>query len=73
MTRGILGISIDERFLEHRRRSTSLAAMAGGAVAVGVFEYRLIAQHRVERELFSVLVVMAAVKLCAMLWFRFTD
>ena len=36
----ILGIVIDERFLEHRRRSTSVASIVGGWVAIGLFGYR---------------------------------
>lgn len=36
----ILGTVIDERFLSHRQRSTSLASVIGGMVAVGLFGYR---------------------------------
>jgi hypothetical protein len=36
----ILGITIDERFLAHRRRSTSIGSVAGGLVAIGLFAYR---------------------------------
>lgn len=73
MTRRILGISIDERFLEHRRRSTSFAAMAGALVSGGLCEYQLIRQHHIAWELLSVLLSMVAVKLTAMAWFHFTD
>jgi hypothetical protein len=73
MTRRILGIPIDERFLDHRRRSTSLAAMAGAVVSGGLFEYRLIHEHHVAWELLSVLLAMIVVKFAAMAWYHFTD
>src|SRR5438477_2123764 len=44
-TMSILGGQIDERFLMHRLRSTSLAAMAGGALALGLFLYHYWFQH----------------------------
>jgi hypothetical protein len=69
----ILGRFVDERFLEHRRRSTSLAALVGILVAGGLFEYRLIFQHVISWDLFSVLGVMALVKLVMMAWYHFTD
>ena len=35
----VLGRQIDERFLAHRLRSTSIASMAGGGLAMGLFIY----------------------------------
>ncbi|HEX4007043.1 MAG TPA: hypothetical protein VHX60_12785 [Acidobacteriaceae bacterium] len=72
-SRRILGIAIDERFLDHRRRSTSFAAMAAALVTGGLFEYHLIRQHRIDWDLAIVLVAMVAVKFTAMAWFHFTD
>jgi hypothetical protein len=69
----ILGQFVDERFLEHRRRSTSLAGVAGALLAAGIFEYRVFWQHFIDRSLFAVLATMAVVKIAAMLWFRFND
>jgi hypothetical protein len=69
----ILGKFVDERFLEHRRRSTSLAGIMGCLAAVVLFEYRLIANHFISWDLFAVLVTIAAVKVAAMLWYRFHD
>jgi hypothetical protein len=69
----IPGISVDERFLDHRRRSTGFAALAGAVVAGGLFEYRLIRYHQVTWELMAVLVAMVAVKFAAMAWYHFTD
>jgi hypothetical protein len=71
MTTRILGVSVDERFLDHRRRSSTFAMMAGAVVAGGLFEYHLIAQHRCDWDLAAVLVGMVTVKLTAFAWFRF--
>jgi hypothetical protein len=64
---------IDERFLTHRLRSTSLAGMAGAALAGGLWFYRYLVEHRVDRDLLAVVMTMAAVKAGLMLWYRFTD
>lgn len=64
---------IDERFLTHRLRSTSYAGMAGAVVAVGLFEYRYFAQHRLDGALLAVACTMVAVKLALMVWYHFTD
>ncbi|MGA7244558.1 MAG: hypothetical protein WBX19_15325 [Terracidiphilus sp.] len=68
-----LGKYVDERFLEHRRRSSSLAAIAGVCVAGGIFEYRIIAQHVIVWDLFAVVAVMALVKMGMFTWFRLND
>lgn len=64
---------VDERFLEHRRKSSSLAAIAGVLVAGAAFEYRLIAQHVISWDLFAVLLVMAVVKMGMFAWYRAND
>ncbi|HEY6447837.1 MAG TPA: hypothetical protein VIY53_15355 [Acidobacteriaceae bacterium] len=69
----VLGVTVDERFLEHRRRSTSFSAMAGAIVSGGLFEYELIRHHRIDWELATVLLAMLAVKFAAMTWYHFTD
>jgi hypothetical protein len=73
MSPRIFGIRVDERFLDHRRRSTSFAAIAGAVVALVCFEYELIHRHRVAWEPLSILLAMLTVKMAAMLWFRLTD
>jgi hypothetical protein len=60
---------VDERFLTHRLRSTSIAGMAGVLTAWGIFMYRYLAQDRFSMDLFAVVAVMAVVKLLAMAWF----
>lgn len=69
----ILRRFVDERFLEHRRRSSTMAAMAGVCVAGGLFEYRLLAQHVLAWDLFAVVAVMAVVKMGTFAWYRAKD
>ena len=65
----ILNRFVDERFLTHRLRSTSIAGMAGVLTAWGIFMYRYLAQKRFSADLFAVIAVMALVKLAAMAWY----
>lgn len=69
----LLGKFVDERFLEHRRRSTGVAGLAGALLAVALFEYRLFHDHTIRWDLLSVVVLMVAVKMSLMLWYRFND
>lgn len=64
---------LDERFLEHRRRSSTFALMAGALVSGGVAEYRLLHDHRFDVEMFAVLGAMVVVKLTAFAWLRLKD
>jgi hypothetical protein len=69
----ILGKFVDERFLEHRRRSTSLAGLAC-LLATGVlFECRYFADHIWNWDLFALIVIFALVKFSTMAWHRLTD
>lgn len=69
----ILGKFVDERFLEHRRRSSSAAALAGALAAGGWFEYRILANHVIEWDLFVLLTLMAVVKMGMFTWYRLRD
>ena len=69
----ILGQFVDERFLEHRRRSTSVAGLTAAGVALCIFEYRLIAKGVISWDLFAILVTMATVKIALMIWYRMRD
>jgi hypothetical protein len=64
---------VDERFLDHRRRSTSTAGIAGVVVAVGLFEYRYFVDHVWSWDLFAVAVSMVVVKLALMTWYTIKD
>ena len=68
-----LGQFVDERFLEHRRRSTSVGGICGALLAVTLFEYHIFHDHVIRWELFSVVALMVAVKISMMLWYRFND
>jgi hypothetical protein len=68
-----VGKFMDERFLEHRRRSTSAAGIAGALLAVGILEYQLFHDHVIRWDLLAIVVVMVVVKLSLMLWYRFND
>ena len=63
----------DERFLEHRRRSTSYAGIASALVAIGLFAYRFYLDHRWSWDLFAVVLTSVAVKLALMTWYSFKD
>jgi hypothetical protein len=69
----ILGMAIDERFLTHRLRSTSIAGVTGGFVAIGLFAYRYYVNHFWSWDLFAVGATIVLVKLALMIWYRFTD
>jgi hypothetical protein len=64
---------IDERFLEHRRRSTSVAGIVGGVLAALLWAYRYYFNHVLNWDLFTVAVTIAAVKVTLMIWYRMTD
>lgn len=64
---------IDERFLVHRLRSTSLAGTVGGVLAALLWAYQYYALGAVRWDLAAVMITMAVVKLAAMAWYRTTD
>jgi len=63
----------DERFFTHRLRSTSLAGVCGGLLAIGLFAYRYYVNDVWSWDLFAVAITIATVKLAAMAWYRFKD
>ena len=63
----------DERFREHRRRSTTFAGMAGGFVAIALFEYRLFRFHVWSWDLLAVALAMVLVKVVLMIWYSLKD
>jgi hypothetical protein len=69
----VLAKLFDERFLEHRRRSNSVAAVIGAMTAAGLFAYRYYFDHRWSWDLFAVVITIAAVKLALMTWYLLTD
>ena len=69
----IVGVEIDERFLMHRLKSTSLAGVVGALVAAALWGYRYYVQHVWSWDLFAVIATIAAVKVAAMIWYRLRD
>jgi hypothetical protein len=64
---------IDERFLDHRRRSTSMAGIVGGVGAMLLFAYRFYFDHFWSWDLFAVAATIVVVKLALMAWYYLTD
>jgi len=66
----VLSKYVDERFLDYRRRSSSLAGIVGALVAVALFEYRYFHDHIVSWDLLAVALAMVIVKMTMMVWYR---
>jgi hypothetical protein len=64
---------LDERFLMHRLRATSLSGIAGGSVAMALFAWHWWRQHIWSWELLSIGITMAVVKQALMAWYRFRN
>ncbi|MEO8431129.1 MAG: hypothetical protein ABI592_06430 [Acidobacteriota bacterium] len=64
---------VDERFLDHRRRSLSAGGLAGVMVAMGLFLYHLIHDHVMSRDLLAVGIVAVIVKYAVLVWHRKND
>ena len=65
--------NVDERFLTHRLRATSLAGIAGGLTASFLFLYYYFATDAPRWDLLAVALVIAAVKMGALAYLRMTD
>ncbi len=68
----ILGLTVDERFLRHRLRSTSIGGIAGALLAAGLFFYHL-RQNVIRWDLFAIIATVAVVKISVLIWYRITD
>ena len=73
MSLPFFGRLIDERFLMHRLRSTSLAGVIGGSAAILLFAYRYYFDDVWSWDLLSVGVTFVVVKVTTMIWYRLTD
>jgi hypothetical protein len=69
----IVGSFVDERFLMHRLRSTSIAGIAGAALAGVLFLYRMYIDNIREWDLFAVLAFVVIVKLAMMAYYYWKD
>ncbi|MFL5487692.1 MAG: hypothetical protein ACJ8AJ_04325 [Gemmatimonadaceae bacterium] len=63
----------DERFASHRRRSTSLAGLIGGFVAIGLFAYHYYADGIWSWDLMAIVLTMIVVKWAVLVWYLITD
>lgn len=61
---------VDERFLTHRLKSTSLAGVVGGVLAGVLFFFRHVVQDTPSWDLFAVVATMAVVKVAVLLYYR---
>jgi len=68
-----LGKFVDERFLDHRRRSSSIAGIAAALAALVLFEYHLLFDHVWSWELLSLALLFVVVKLSLFTWYRMSD
>jgi hypothetical protein len=69
----ILKRIVDERFLMHRQRSTSIAGMCTAALALCLFLYRHYTTGVWNLDLLVVGAGFAVIKLGLMTWYAFTD
>jgi hypothetical protein len=68
----LLGRLLDERFFEHRRRSTSIAGIAAAEAALLLFGYHYFVNHTARWDLLGVAAVFGVIKLALMIWYRLT-
>lgn len=59
---------VDERFLEFRRRSTSVAGITVAVLSICLFEYRFFVNHIWSWDLLAVGLTFVVVKLAVMAW-----
>ena len=69
----IIGRLLDERFFEHRRRSTSIAGIVTAELALLLFLYRLFVDHVARWDLFAIGITFVVVKLALMTWYYLTE
>ena len=64
---------MDERFVLHRYKSTSHAAVVGGVALGGWFLFQYYAHHQFRWDLLVIATAMAVTKVSALLWYRLRD
>ena len=69
----VIGDAVDERFLTHRLKATSLAGIITGLTAIGLFGWRFYVNHLWSWDLLAVALTFVVVKLALMVWFRLRD
>ena len=66
----ILRAFVDERFLDHRRRASSVAGIASALLAVALFEYRFFHDHHWNWDLMTVALAFVVIKMSLFTWYR---
>jgi hypothetical protein len=69
----ILGGLVDERFLDHRRRASSVAGIVTVILAVVFFEYRYFRYRVWDWDLVLVVLTFVVIKTALFAWYRFND
>jgi len=69
----ILNKYVDERFLDHRRRSSSIAGFSVLFLAFVVFEYRLLFHHFYSWDMLAIIVTFTVVKVSLCAWYGLTS
>lgn len=64
---------VDERFLEHRRRSSSIAGIAVACLSVVLFEYRFLVNNIWSWDLLAIALAFVSIKMSLFAWYRFND
>lgn len=69
----ILGKYVDERFLEHRRRSSSIGGFAALLAALALWEYHWFVDHVCNWDLLAVMLTFGVVKTFLCYWYKFRN
>ena len=69
----LLGRFVDERFLEHRRRSSSVAGLAALVLTAVLFDYRLLHDRVWSWDLFAPMAFFVVVKMSMFAFYRYND
>ena len=64
---------VDERFLDHRRRATSVAGMICAVLAIGLAFFRWYHDRVVSWDLLALVATFIVVKYVLFFWYRRTD
>jgi hypothetical protein len=65
--------TLDERFFEHRLRSTSIGGLAAVVVAAAMFFFQLLSTRVIRWDLFAIVATAAVVKMTVLVWYRVND
>ena len=64
---------VDERFLQHRLRSSSTAGIACAVVAIVLAYYRYLHDHVISKDLLAIVATFLVVKYSLFFWYKRTD